>query len=156
MVEMTEVKSSSLTIVRGPDSLTLSTSRGQMWVVRRAPDVLVYRFEGYVAEEMFEPSMVFTNAAIERYPTIVLIGDGEGWEGYESGYRKAWTVWFSAHRRQVRSAHLLSLSSMVRMGGQVINLALRAQVLHIYKDRREFDAAVANLTSRDALTTSPR
>ncbi len=138
--------SKTLRIGRNPDSLEVSSSRGSISVERVRPDAILYRFEGHLSEEMFEPSMAFANAAIARYPKIDLMGDGERWIGYEPGYRRAWTRWISAHRKQIRVAHLMSKSSIVRMGAQVINLALGAGVLHIHKDRVAFDALVAGLS----------
>jgi hypothetical protein len=135
-----------VTIGRTPDSLDVSSSRGSISVLRLKPDTLLYRFEGYLSEEMFDPSMVFANAAIARYPKVDLMGDGERWFGYEPGYRRAWTKWFLAHRKQVRAAHLMSKSPIVRMGAQVINLALGAGLLHIHKERVAFDALVADLS----------
>jgi hypothetical protein len=58
--------SKTLHIVRNPDSLGVSSSRGSISVVRARPDAILYRFEGHMTEEMFEPSMAFANAALVR------------------------------------------------------------------------------------------
>ena len=112
----------------------------------RAPDVFLYRFEGHLVTDMFQPSMALVHDALKRHVSVALLGDGEMWQSYEPGYRNAWTVWFVRHRRQVREAHLFSPSSIVRMGAQVINMALATPILHIHKRRLDFEQALETVT----------
>jgi hypothetical protein len=135
-------------------STSIRSARGSVLVTSLAADVFLYRFEGHLATDMFQPSMVLAHHALKSNATIVLLGDGEVWQSYEPGYRNAWTVWFARHRRQVREAHLFSQSSIVRMGAQVINMALGVSILHIYKRRLEFERAVARV-SKTSIGVAP-
>jgi hypothetical protein len=104
---------------------------------------LFFTFHGFVTVGMFEPSMVVADAALAGGLPLVLIGDGEAWDGYEPGYRNRWTSWFLAHKKQVRTVHLLSKSKMIHMGAQVVNLALGTPLLRMYGTRGDFERGVA-------------
>jgi hypothetical protein len=145
-------KPAALSIETRPDSRLLSTPRGLLAVKCLGPDIVHYRFEGHIAEEMFTPSMVFAERAVRDSFKVVLIGDGELWQSYEPGYRNAWTTWMAKYRRQIRAAHLLTKSSIVRMGAEVINLALGAHVLHVYRERIKFEAEIAKFMRSAAPT----
>ncbi len=145
---MPDVQPNEITVDRSKANVIRAQStHGSIVVTRRAPDVILYRMEGHVLASMFEPTMVFANEAVLQHPTIALLGDGEVWKNYEPAYRSGWTSWLSKNRRHVREAHLLTGSAFIRMGALAINMVLGNEMIHIYKQRGEFERVLARMTT---------
>lgn len=112
----------------------------------RTPGVAMIRFVGHLAPEMMARTLDVLNAAVTtRSGPFAIVIDAEAQSGYDPPVREAATAWLLAHRERLLPAHILTGTVMVRLGAQMMNVALGSEVFHIHVDRAEFERSVAKM-----------
>jgi hypothetical protein len=115
-------------------------ARGRCSIVPLKGDAVWFEFEGWIAGAAWPQTEQILESTILRHGTILMVGNGWGWQSYEPTYRMAWTSWFLKRQRDVRGVHLLVRSPILRMGIQVVNLAI--PIIRPYNDLKEFRTVV--------------
>lgn len=113
-----------------------SDARGKYRVVELHRDAVWFHFEGWIGGELWPPTEQLLESVIDRFGTVLMLGNGSGWNGYEPAYRQGCTAWFLKRKREIRGVHLLVNSPVLRMGVQVVNLVV--PIIHAYVDPSEF------------------
>ncbi|AKU97049.1 hypothetical protein AKJ09_03713 [Labilithrix luteola] len=103
------------------EGILVTGAMGRIFTAKLAPDAVYFYFEGHIEEEWFESTMTFANDVL-RSGAARLYGDGGKWKTYASGYRGAWTTWFTKNRAKLTHTYLVAGSPVIRMGIQVVNL----------------------------------
>lgn len=125
-------------MANSPDDYELTTSRMSYRCLWLSGNVVWFQCAGYVTAETWAPSERILERVIAHRGSVLMMCNGLEWTNYETGYRTGVTRWFLARREQLHSAHILIRSPFVRMGVQVVNLAVPALVP--YDDARAFRA----------------
>jgi len=120
-----------------------SNSRGSYRVVPIVDDVVWFHFEGWVDADLWRPTEELLDRTIESRGHVLMLGNGIDWTGYEPGYRVACTRWFLRQRASIRGVHLLVRSRILRMGVQVVNLAI--PIIDGYSEPEAFMAEASRL-----------
>ena len=129
-------------VIREGGRMVVRASRGSVVVEFPEPDIALITYDGVGLEAFVGP----VTAEIEAravYP-VVLAVDGEALSSYETGFRKRWTDWMSAH--QPRAVYILSGSRLVVMGITLANAVLGGTIRG-FASRVEFRRAVEALGS---------
>jgi hypothetical protein len=113
-----------------------SDGRGRYEVTHLVSDVVWFHFEGWVTGDLWRPSEELLESVIADQGHVLMLGNGAKWSGYEPAYREGCTRWFLRRRRVVRGVHLLVRSRLLRMGVQVVNLAI--PIIEAYDDAAAF------------------
>jgi hypothetical protein len=112
------------------------TARSKYKVVHLVDDVVWFHFEGFLAAEFWPPTEKLLEGVIAQHGRALMLGNGLYLDGYEPAYRQDCTRWFVRRRGKLRGVHLLVRSRIVRMGVQVVNLAV--PVIEGYDDPAVF------------------
>lgn len=129
--------------IHGCDMVEQSNSRGSYRVVPIVDDVVWFHFEGWVDADLWSPTEELLDRIIKSRGQVLMLGNGVDWTGYEPGYRVACTRWFLRRRASIRGVHLLVRSRILRMGVQVVNLAI--PIIDGYYEPGEFMAEASRL-----------
>jgi len=120
-----------------------NNSRGSYRVVPLVDDVVWFHFEGWVDADLWPPTEELLDRVIETRGQVLMLGNGIAWTGYEPGYRVACTRWFLRQRDSIRGVHLLVRSRVLRLGVQVVNLAI--PIIDGYSEPEAFMAESSRL-----------
>jgi len=121
--------------------IAAATPRGAVWcssTVGEQVAVVFAVYEKLAQSELFEPVIQVTEAAMSQAPRLVIFVDGERFEGYETEFREKWTRWFLKNRARLDGMHFLVRSAIVKMGLNLIGLAVSGLVKP-YSDRAQFE-----------------
>jgi hypothetical protein len=133
-----------VTAIKSPDRsdgvVDFQDLRGRCVVCKLHQDILWFQFEGTLSVAAWKPAETALEETIASHGSVMLIGNGWTWHTYGPGFRSAWTSWFLRRRAQVRGVHLLISSPMLRMGVQVVNLAI--PIIQPYGAVDDFTSAV--------------
>ncbi len=138
-----------------PDGTLLVTwETGHAQIKRLAPGAVFFRKVGHFTAEAF-PTLVAPFAdELAQHKSVVMWCDCDDFETYGSGYRERWTEWFKSAPKGAIRAHILVRSAMVKMGVQVVNLAVR--IFEPYSKRDAFNAALKAALPALDLATLPK
>jgi hypothetical protein len=130
-----------------PDGSTSVRGPGESWIVvsARSHDVMYMRAGGFLMGEMMTRALAALDKVVGKDGQFTLVVDAEAQTGYEPAVRAAITEWLDNHASQVRPCHLLAPAPLVRMGAEMINMALNRKLLHMYRERGEFERSVARV-----------
>lgn len=92
------------------------------------PQVAYFSFRGVLPAEAALPGAEVLEAMLAKQKNIVMLGDGRDWQTYAPGYRSFWVSWFREKRESVTGVHLLVRSAILKMGVQMVNLAISGRI----------------------------
>jgi hypothetical protein len=115
--------------------LSNDSGRGRIWSPQ--PGVFASDLEGMMTHEFAEAYISVGNGVLEQSERAVGIHDWSNMTGYESGVRMKVTPWAMGVISRFDAIHVLSESSVVRMGVSVANIALGG-LIKVHKDAEEF------------------
>lgn len=115
-------------------------AKGVCWFADGDGHVMA-RYEGSAASNFFEPVIAMNNAAVKRGKPLMIYIDGEHFDGYESEFREKWTRWFINNRQHLVHMHFLLRSPILKMGVNLISIAV-AGLVKATTDRTVFEAAL--------------
>jgi hypothetical protein len=129
------------------DGSTSIQGPGGAWIVvnARTPDVMFMRVGGFLVDEMMSRALAALDDALDKEDPFTLIIDAESQSGYEPGVRTAITRWFTKNLERIRPCHVLARAPLVRMGTEMINVALKRKLCHIYQERGDFERTVGKV-----------
>ena len=104
-------------------------------------DVVWFQFDGGIAASLWAPTQIFLERVIEERGQVLMLGNGELWTSYEAGYRQGCTAWFLRRRQKISAVHLLTRSTLLQMGINLVNLAI--PIITAYSDPQEFWSSVS-------------
>jgi hypothetical protein len=128
------------------DGSTSIHGPGGAWILvnARTQDVMFMRVGGFLVGEMMVRALAALDEAVKDAPFTLII-DAESWSGYEPIVRSAVTQWVAKHGDRIRPCHLLARAPLVRMGTEMINVALKRKVFRMYQERSEFERNVGEV-----------
>lgn len=106
--------------------LSNDSGRGRIWSPR--PGVFASELQGMMTNEFAEAYISVGNGVLEQSSRAVGIHDWSNMKGYESGVRMQVTNWAMGVISRFDAIHVLSDSSVVRMGVSVANIALGGMI----------------------------
>ncbi len=127
---------------------SVTTERGCFHIYELPPNILLTVAsgrEGSLSGAGSSAVEVMTRI-VEEQGSILMFGDWERLEQYDSEARKMWTTWVKDNHQRVQGGHYLVSSSVVAMGINVASMALQLVTpikLQAYTDRDEWAAALA-------------
>jgi hypothetical protein len=129
------------------DGSTSIQGPGGAWIVvnARTPDVMFMRAGGFLMTEMMGRALAALDEAVGKDLPFTLIIDAESQSGYEPAVRTAVTLWIAQHGERIRPCHVLARAPLVRMGTEMINVALKRKVCQIYQERADFERNVGKV-----------
>jgi hypothetical protein len=133
-----------------PDGSTSIQGPGGAWIQvgSRTPDVMYMRMGGFLVATMMARALAILDEAVKD-AAFTLVIDAESQSGYEPEVRTSVTKWLVARGDRIRPCHVLARSPLVRMGAEMVNVAMRRKVFQMYRERGEFERNV-NQVVRDS------
>jgi hypothetical protein len=130
-----------------PDGSTSIQGPGGAWIIvaARTPDVMYMRMGGFLVGGMMARALAALDDVVKDSAPFTLVIDAEAQSGYEPEVRTSVTKWLAAHGDRIRPCHVLARAPLVRMGAEMINVALRRKVFQMYKERSEFERTVSQV-----------
>ncbi len=109
-------------------SVCLATDLGCSWfnVVPRAGGGS-YSFgiyAGRVSADMYDGAIGLSEQAIRTSSPVLFVCDAIHATSYDSAFRERWVSFFVRHRAQISALHFSVQGGLLRMGLQLVNLAL--------------------------------
>jgi hypothetical protein len=125
-----------------------STPLGRVETSTPSPGVVLLRYVGFAQNALFDPASQTLINALASNPQASLFVDAEQLTNYDSDFRVKWTAWFVPNQERVESFHFLHKSGFVKMGMQMLNIAIGG-IIRAYSDKAPFEAALrARLVNR--------
>ena len=111
----------------------------------RVDDVMRMQLGGHLVGEMMARMLAAMEQHIAPEGQFAIVVDAESQSGYEPDVRSLATSWLLKHRERLKPGHLLTRAPMIKMGTQMINNALGANIFRLYEERAEFERGVAKV-----------
>jgi hypothetical protein len=108
-------------------------------------NVFVCEFKGFASDPLSKQFLSALSLGLERGAAHLFV-DFEGLTGYAPSLRSGGVDILRAKHSQLASVHVLSKSSIVRMGVTMAALVIKA--LRLHGSRKEFDTAMLALNSQ--------
>jgi hypothetical protein len=127
-----------------PDGSKLySDAVGSFSVRRLKAGVVMQVYKGRVSKQFYDEIVGEHDRELASAGRLRMIADTSELRGVDTGYRDSWTAWLKKNRPLVDPIIMLVNSRLVAMAASVVNLALGGNLLNVYSNRPDFDAAVS-------------